>query len=621
MSLEDLPAPDGGGSKKLFETVNVLDPRLCVQDSIQFGVERSGAQITSHIQQASSATAAGCTFDVVVPSLSTLISRKVLIRTTLQFTVNCSVQNAAANWPVLPNSLCLAPFAFQQLCNTMNVTINNQTFTFNAKDQLNEILRCIDKDVLAEFNNYTPVQLDYYGDYNQVSGSVVNSWVPAANAAVNASFADIVDSPFQGVGGLAGDSEIKPRGSFNLQVGGLSQTDGTGGRAAKSFTVTANIVEPLIMSPFLLSVLKSANCGALYGVQNMNFNFSFRSDVCRALRGVITWDPTAAAPNATIPTLTLTSVSQNGTKLEFLFLTPPPSLRLPARNIVPYLNTQSFFVNYTDSTVAPAMAGGNSLGPGSVGGNLAITSNTIQLASIPDKVLLFVKKVNSGDFRDADAYLGIDPSKLSGTVNIQFNNVPGILASATPEQLYEMSRAAGVNMTYNQWMGSSTLISSTADANMGQKLIRTSGALIGLRFGHDIPIPNEYYCPGSIGQFSWQVSLNLCNTTGLPISAGQYQLGMIFIYSGMIVTSLGSTSSYTGLITKQECLDAAEKPVVNQGAYQRVWGGGWWSSLKSGMSKAAKYAVPAAKAAMAAHGSGYSAGGQSAGSKLKSRLY
>jgi len=241
---------------------------------------------------------------------------------------------------------------------------------------------------------------------------------------------------------------------------------------------------------------------------------------------------------------------------------------------------------------------------------------------------------------DADCYFGIDTTAKNGIVNIQFNNVPGILANATPEQLYEMSRAAGVNMTWNEWNGSVNMCvpadtaplnpdgsagpnEATLTASAGFLNVPTAGAIIGLRFGHDIPIPNEYYAPGSIGQFSFQAVISFKNTTGIDSddADAQYQMGCIFIYSGMIVTSLGSTSSYTGLLTKQDCLDAAEKPVVNQGAYQRTWGGGWWSSLKSGMSKAAKYAVPAAKAAMAAHGSGYSAGGQSAGGKLRGRLY
>lgn len=604
MSLEDLPAPDGGGSKKLFETVNVLDPRLCVQDSIQFGVERSGAQVTFHNQQASSATTAGCTFDVVVPSLSTLISRKVLIRTTLQFTVSVTVPangGAGGFYALLPNTLCLAPFAFHQLCNVMNCTINNQTFTFNCKDQLNEILRCLDKEVLAEYNNYTPVQLDYYAKYSDVA--------KYDNAgALNNNFESILDSPFRSAGALGGDGDIKCRGSFPLTFSAVPQ-NATNGAVAKTFDVTVNIVEPLIMSPFLLSTMKSSNAAALYGVQNMNFNFQFRSDAWRALRGAL------LGANPSIAWKSVGPIVPGNTYLEFQFLTPPPSLRLPARNIVPYLHTQCFL-----TTIAPS---GGTAAPGDA---VSQESNTIQLASIPDKVLIFARKVNK-TFADSDTYLGLDPTKYNGNISIQFNNVPGILSGAATEQLYEMSRNAGVNMTYNEWVGTSQITvdnppaDTRGDANGCVQSLQTAGAVIALRFGHDIPIPNEYYCPGSIGQFSWQCNVSFINNTGANINSGDYQLGMIFIYSGMIVTSLGSTSSYTGLITKQECLDAAEKPVVNQGAYQRIWGGGWWSSLKSGMSKAAKYAVPAAKAAMAAHGSGYSAGGQSAGSKLKSRLY
>ena len=61
-SLEDLPVEDSSGPKELFETVNMLDERLCVKDSLLYAVEKSGAQISHHRQAASSATTSGLSF-------------------------------------------------------------------------------------------------------------------------------------------------------------------------------------------------------------------------------------------------------------------------------------------------------------------------------------------------------------------------------------------------------------------------------------------------------------------------------------------------------------------------------------------------------------------------------
>jgi hypothetical protein len=93
---------------------------------------------------------------------------------------------------------------------------------------------------------------------------------------------------------------------------------------------------------------------------------------------------------------------------------------------------------------------------------------------------------------------------------------------------------------------------------------------------------------------------------------------------------------YIGLLTKENVLQAAEKEPINKGSYERMVGGNWFSSLKSGISKAWKYAKPIAKVArlgmemsgnpkaqrgakvLGALGAGYSAGGQD---KFSNRLY
>jgi hypothetical protein len=71
-------------------------------------------------------------------------------------------------------------------------------------------------------------------------------------------------------------------------------------------------------------------------------------------------------------------------------------------------------------------------------------------------------------------------------------------------------------------------------------------------------------------------------------------LVLIFINSGLLVNEMGSTSIYTGLLTKQQVLDAANKPTVNKSAYNRLYGSGWWSSVKSAFRKAKKYVKPVA---------------------------
>ena len=650
-NLEDIAgAQSQGGKKDLIEKVNILDSRLVVQDTLMFGVEKSGQQVTQHVQPASSFTTSGCQFSVVVPSITTVISRKVILRARVSFTITATHAAAGTN-TVLPNSLCLAPFAFHQMCSNITCTINNNSFSFDCYNQLNEVLRCLDKDVLKESNSYTPTQLDSYARYQDVAGNTDGA------GTANANYPFVLDSPFRGAGGASATQDCPTRGTYLVSIAGNAAS--AAGALTTTAVVTVDIVEPLLMSPFLLSTIKSANCGGFYGIQNLDFNFQFRSGGLRALRGVFEGFAASTCSIAMNP-----PGSNGQAMLEFTYLTPQPSLSLPSRNIVPYLQLQTFKSNVPDMSAAFP------------GNSYNIVSNTVQLNSLPDSVIFGVRKLNRQAW-DADAYLPLNfntnGGASNGLVSINFANQPGIMSNASGEELYEMTKNAGLNMSWNEWSGVSQICMDTAtvaDAaaaagaaaaaasalaggnvaaqaaastaaiaayktGAGIVQIPTCGSLCKLDFGRHINIPQDYYAPGSVAQFSFQMNINVLNNTGVAINAGNpYELICIFVHSGMIVNSMGTTVSYIGLLLKEDVLESATKPVINKGLYERLYGAGWWSSIKSGITKSAKYAKPLAsfakqglaasndpRAQAAAKALGMAGAGMSAGGKFSGRTY
>jgi hypothetical protein len=309
-----------------------------------------------------------------------------------------------------------------------------------------------------------------------------------------------------------------------------------------------------------------------------------------------------------------------------------PSLKLSARSIVPHLQLQTF------KTSMSALASG---------ATFSITSNTIQLSQIPDSVLICVRKVPGNKASgDTDSYLPLaGVAGTQGSLSINFNNQPGILASATNEQLFSMSCEAGVNQTWREFAGNASIsppfdftagnaIARTAVGGAGLNPVATIGPLIKLDFNRHIPVAADWYSSGSIGSFNFQATMKVYNNTGANILQNAYELCVLFVNSGIIVNSLGATSSYLGVLSKEAVLEAAEKPPINKGGYERVYGGSWWSNLKAGISKNAKYAKPLASlaknllansdsargkkaaAALGALGAGYSAGG-----KFNGRIY
>jgi hypothetical protein len=120
------------------------------------------------------------------------------------------------------------------------------------KEILTPMLRMLDPNDLAQYNNTTPVAYDQYLNYTDMKVGANNN-------------------PFSGYNNSVGN--LHPRGSFapDLIVNSpdLVAMPLNGTEAFVDFTVT----EPLLLSPFLFAKT-SANSGGLHGVQNMSFNFN-----------------------------------------------------------------------------------------------------------------------------------------------------------------------------------------------------------------------------------------------------------------------------------------------------------------------------------------------------------
>ena len=99
-------------------------------------------------------------YNIVVPSLETIIDRRVLWTSTVTLKVNTTA--GADNKNAIDYGLrdCLGPFPLHQVCQTITATINNNTVSCNIKDVIDPMLRMLDNRELARYNNSTPVMYD-----------------------------------------------------------------------------------------------------------------------------------------------------------------------------------------------------------------------------------------------------------------------------------------------------------------------------------------------------------------------------------------------------------------------------------------------------------------------------
>lgn len=532
-----------------FSTVLVKDDRLAnLTDQITYAVNKGAQQISVADFNATSQSNSSHVYNIIVPSLETIIDRRVewSSTVTLKITCDCKANVQAINYGIRD---VLGPFPLHQLIQTMSATINNNTVSLNVRDVLPAMLRMLDNRELAHYNNSTPVAYDQYRDY--------------------ANMGDALNSSFGGFDNVS-DPMIHPRGSFALDwaasdVTGTTPLTTTTGDLARTAYVRFTVTEPLLLSPFIFANPQSNNQG-MYGVQNMSFNMNF-GDTSRI------WRHTDAGGSGIATVTSVEIESFQNSKLSFNFLTAHPSDQLSSRCVVPFYEMPRYLTSQFDPILG---AGAGQPGIPAVPVFKQLVSQTISLNQIPDKLIIFVRpRVNA---YGSDFFLPIRK------ININWNNNTGVCSSYNQVDLWRCSVESGSNQSFDEFRGYAQRPSpvgpneeKTPGSGGGVRVL-TCGSVLALTMGTHVNLVEDYYSPGSIGQFSIQLSVDVDNYSTDPVTP---ELVIVCMNSGSFATERGTSSTYTALLTKQDVLDASMQEAVPRGEYARLVGGGFLDSLKS----------------------------------------
>jgi hypothetical protein len=235
-----------------------------------------------------------------------------------------------------------------------------------------------------------------------------------------------------------------------------------------------------------------------------------------------------------------------------------------------------------------------------VGRSETMTSNSIQLSVVPDKLLIFVRRTeNALTCNQTSSFLTITQCQIN------WNNQSGLLSTMSPEQLYKASVASGLhNLIYDEFTGLTMSVAGDitngygysqprgpyplvgAGAYPGQpgfRYIPTTGSILCLSYADIIPLQEQYYAPGSIGQFNLQVKITVQNNHSEDWTSNNTELCIIPIMSGAWINERGTSSSFIGLLTKQDVLETLEQEHYTQGQVRRLIGGSFMDRLKSGV--------------------------------------
>jgi hypothetical protein len=573
-----------------FEKVCIQDDVLNTTDKVRYAVFKGAQNITPAQYNAISTSNSSITWNIQLPSESTVFSRRIMVKATISVKITGTFAATAPNGSVLVNygyASALGPFPLQSLCNTIQATINNNTVSQNQRDVMYQLLRFNDRRELAKYNNSCPNMYDSYLNYQDALGTLNN--------------------PLAGWNNVSNDQDFQPRGAFILDSITGNEPKGEGS-PDRNVILTFTTYEPLMLSPFIWCDPKSNNQG-MYGVQTLNFvfNLGLPNRLVRLANQDLFENGTA--------TISLPNQAITNAQLVMEFFTRQPSDLVSSRNVVPFAEYPRYL---TPMTALPAMIPKAGIQP-LVVPSVTVNFQSIQLNSVPDKLIICCRKVlASQDAFDSDSFLPIT------AININFNNKAGLLSSARQYDLWRMSVESGSNQTWAEFTGFANYGSNVpfvdGDAS-GVKRISTCGSVLCLEMGRHVEL-DDVYAPGSIGAFQLQFQTTFQNNTleAINDSTNQYEIVLITMNSGVFTIERGTSQTYTAILSRADVLSVSSQPSYSKSSVARLIGGSWEDSFKSLCSSIAPYAGKAEKVKDLIMGEGTSGGGASGGGMSGGRM-
>jgi hypothetical protein len=558
-----------------FKTVLIEDSRVAdITDSEVFGVLSGASQSTFQQYNAVSASNSSIVFATQIPSENIVIDRRLLINSTVNFTITAGGAGRVPpiGVPVLAYGFrdSLQQFPLNSLFSTCQTTINNVSTSSNLKDILPMLMVMNDSRVMSRWNSTCPALRDQaYGFYPDGVGATNN--------------------PLASYGVASYDADFIPRGAYNFRIISIVHTatgginDGslisTGNGDAWSIVCSFNTTEPFVgLSPFINF---NPDCSAgLLGVNTMSFVLNIDNSCARLFSSAGGSFTNGGTANATwTPYISSIALGGGGlnpftdTRLLFNFLSLQPEqyAKLSTKNVVPYHDYPRFLTVQNNqpsinAAIYPVPTYNTSGAPVAQPtlASTTLTSQAIQLNQVPDLILICARvPMTSQDWGDTSSFLTIN------NIRLNFNNSSGLLASATQQDLYEMSVRNGSAQSFYEWSG----ISQNNDQATGLvRYLSTTGSVLVINPSLDLSLPS-YLTASSLGQFQLQFNLQVTNQYPFQVTP---EICVVCVNSGIFVTTQGTSAIYTGILTKDETLRTkTERPIadIDTRSYERLVGG------------------------------------------------
>jgi len=487
------------------------------------------------------------------------MGRDVLIQTDMTLTINCGSATVGSQYAVPIGqpafqygvNSAFAPFPFSQLISTASAQINNTAVSVNLTDVLPQLLAMNDREFLTAWNATTPSLPD--GDYGSYADGLATN-----------------NNPLAGYGNGGYDNQVLPRGAYPVTMvvahqifGGAVDTSliSTSPQDTWVITLTIRVVEPIFLSPFMWSDARR-NAQGLVGINNfsLTLNLNAPSNTYQNALSPFNGVPQtrcfcSASPYiSSIQAGSITGSSMfSSPQLLIRFLSTQPSDLIESKNVVPFTDIPRYI---TPSSNAGAFASAQSKD---------ITTQNIQINQIPSKFIVVVRNpYATSTIQQPSTFLSIN------SISVNLNNASGLLSSATQYDLWKIARKNGSNQSWLQFKGTANKVGLNylAGGN-GLSAFPTGGSMLVLDPAVDLSLP-ETLSNGSLGSYNFQLRLNVTNQYGYEITP---EVVVICVNDGILVNNQGTSTTYTGILTRQMVMDAKEMKAIPMTEEVRLVGG------------------------------------------------
>jgi hypothetical protein len=527
-------------SNSLYNLIVTNDSRIQdITSKLDVAVRKGASSSTFQRFPASSATTSQVQFNVPINSERTIIDRNVTITSTqeLQIVVTANTTTVGNKSLAFGDTEALQAFPFNSLITNAQVNLNNHSHSVNTQDLMGVLLKTIDNELL-EYD--CPYLVD--GSFKKYSDGILEKNNPLKNTqnlkgnipgrGAHAIKAWTCLHKSAGNPDVLAQKSVYDDGDDGVKLAEIAKTLTTGD-ATETFTWTImfTTTEPLLFNPILLYSRDNLNNAGMYNVSQMLMNLSLDSTAKRVFSSASQFPMAVKLLNI------------YDAKLNLNFITPQASSLLSATQVLPFVE-HIRLLTVNNAIVPP-------------NGDAHLVNSSFQLNQIPDMIYVAVRKVISGTTcKDTNSFWPINK------ISVNFNNVDSIFSTYSADELHKMSVRNGVRQYKYEFLG----YGSGTD---GVNTIYTAGSIIAIN-PRDMNLP-DYLAPGSIGQFTFQVTVDAVNSEGVATTP---ELLVIQRNVGILKNEMGQTVVNSGLLTQEMVTNATNSQFGEPDDYISTYGKG-----------------------------------------------